>query len=153
VALNEGVCRLGNWSVRVLWEGELVHTVAFCDLPPAGEVPEPIAAYCRGEPADLSSLRLPALDRPGKSAEVYREVRAVPYGTTTTYGTIGRRIGTSARAVGQAMRRNPTPLVVPCHRVIGSDGSILGFTPSVAIKEYLLALEQGRSVKRTGAKL
>ena len=98
-------------------------------------------------------LRSAALDRPGKSAEIYREVCAVPYGATTTYGTIARLAGTSARAVGQVMRRNPTPLVIPCHRVIGADGSIRGFTPSIAIKEYLLAMERGRSVKRSGAEL
>ncbi len=129
MALSEGVCRLGAWSVRVVWEGDLVHAVEFCDLPPAGEVPAPIAAYCRGEPVDLSLLRSTALERPGKSAAIYREVCAVPYGMTTTYGTIARLAGTSARAVGQVMRRNPTPLVVPCHRVIGADGSIRGFSP------------------------
>lgn len=150
MALKEGVCHLGAWSVRVVWEDDLVHEVDFCDLPPGGEVPAPIAAYCRGEPVDLGTLRSPALERPGKSAAIYRELRAVPYGTTTTYGTIARLVGTSARAVGQAMRRNPTPLVVPCHRVIGADGSIRGFTPSIAIKEHLLAMEGGRSVKRIG---
>lgn len=153
MALKEGVCRLGAWSVRVVWEGDLVHEVEFCDLPPGGEVPVPIEAYCRGEPVDLSLLRSAALERPGKSAAIYREVCAVPYGTTATYGTIARLAGTSARAVGQVMRRNPTPLVVPCHRVIGAGGSIRGFTPSIAIKEHLLAMERGRSVKRPDAKL
>ena len=153
MALSEGVCRLGRWSVRVVWEGDFVHEVRFCDLPPGGEVPAPIAAYCRGEQVDLSLLRSSALERPGKSASIYREVCAVPYGMTTTYGTIARLVGTSARAVGQVMRRNPTPLVVPCHRVIGADGSILGFSPSVAIKEHLLAMEHGRSVKRSDAEL
>ncbi len=148
MALKEGVCRLGAWSVLVVWEGDLVHRVEFCDLSPGGEVPAPISAYCRGEPVDLSLLSSPALERPGKSAAIYREVCAVPYGTTTTYGTIARIVGTSARAVGQVMRRNPTPLVVPCHRVIGADGSIRGFTPSIAIKEHLLEMERGRSVKR-----
>jgi methylated-DNA-[protein]-cysteine S-methyltransferase len=109
MALSEGVCRLGDWSVRVVWKGDQVHAVEFCDLPPTGEVPGPIAAYCRGEPVDLSLLRSMALERPGKSAIIYREVCAVPYGMTTTYGTIARLAGTSARAVGQVMRRNPTP--------------------------------------------
>ncbi len=152
MALTEGVCPLGTWSVRVVWEGDLVHAVEFSDLPPDGEVPAPIEAYCRGEPVDLCTLRSAALDRPGKSAAIYREVCAVSYGTTTTYGTIARLVKTSARAVGQVMRRNPTPLVVPCHRVIGADGSIRGFTPSIEIKEHLLAMEGGRSVKRSGGK-
>ncbi len=152
MAIREGVCRLGAWSVRVVWEGNLVLEVEFCDLPPEGEVPAPIAAYCRGEPVDLSVLRSAALDRPGKSAEIYREVRAIPYGTTTSYGAIARAVGTGPRAVGQAMRRNPTPLVVPCHRVIGADGSIRGFSPSIAIKEHLLATEHGRNVMEPGEK-
>ena len=153
MALSEGVCSLGAWSVRIVWDGDLIHEVEFCDLPPTGEVPAPIAAYCRGDPVDLSLLRSTALERPGKSAAIYREVCAVPYGMTTTYGTIARLAGTSARAVGQVMRRNPTPLVVPCHRVIGADGSIRGFNPSIAIKEHLLAMERGRSVKRSAAEL
>ncbi len=146
--MSEGVCRLGDWAVRVVTEDGLVTRVEFVDEEPCGTVPEPIAAYCRGEPADLSSLRPAPLEKPGKSAEIYREVCAVPYGSTTTYGTIARLVGTSARAVGQAMRRNPTPLVIPCHRVIGADGSIRGFTPSVAIKEYLLAMERRSAPNR-----
>ncbi len=153
MALNEGVCRLGAWSVRVVWEGDIVHAVEFCDLSPRGEVPAPISAYCRGEQTDLSPLRSAALERPGKAAAIYHEVCAIPYGITTSYGTIARLAGTSARAVGQVMRRNPTPLVIPCHRVIGADGSIRGFSPSIAIKEHLLAMERGRSVKRSGAEL
>jgi methylated-DNA-[protein]-cysteine S-methyltransferase len=153
MAVRAGVCRLGDWSIRVVWEGDVVHEVEFCDLRPEGEVPPPLAAYCRGEPVDLSCLRAPVLDRPGKAAACYREVCAIPYGMTTTYGAIARIVGTSPRAVGQVMRRNPTPLVVPCHRVIGADGSIRGFAPSVAIKEYLLATERERSVKRSDAEL
>ena len=141
MAMSEGICRLGDWAVRVVMEDDLVRRVEFVDAEPSGTVPAPIAAYCRGERVDLSVLRSAALEGPGRSVEIYREVCAVPYGSTTTYGTIARIVGTSARAVGQAMRRNPTPLVIPCHRVIGADGAIRGFTPSVAIKEYLLAME------------
>jgi methylated-DNA-[protein]-cysteine S-methyltransferase len=153
MALNEGVCRLGEWCVRVVWEDDIVHAVEFCDLPPAGSVPAPIAAYCRGESADLSPLCSTALGRPGMSAAIYREVCSIPDGMTMSYGAIARLCGTSPRAVGQVMRRNPTPLVIPCHRVIGADGSIRGFSPSIAIKEYLLAMERGRTVKRSGAEL
>ncbi len=115
MALSEGVCRLGTWSVRVVWEGDVIHAVEFCDLPPAGEVPAPIAAYCRGEPVDLSLLRSMALERPGKSAAIYREVCAVPYGMTTTYGTdrpARRNLGPS-RGPGHAPQpdaaRGPVP--------------------------------------------
>jgi len=58
-----------------------------------------------------------------------------------TYGDIARRAGTSPRVVGQAMRRNMVPLVIPCHRVVSQSG-IGGFTPDPAIKEDLLAMER-----------
>lgn len=141
MAVTAGACRLGEWSVRVTVEAGRVLTVEFTDEEPWGEVPGPIAAYCRGEHADTCRLRSIALERSGKFAEIYRVCRTVPHGETTTYGAIARRVGTSARAVGQAMRRNPTPLVIPCHRVIAADGSIGGFSPSVAIKRFLLELE------------
>ena len=143
MAVTGGACRLGDGIVYVEMEGDLVRRIEFMDGEPWGMVPESIAAYCRGEPVDLSGLRSIALEGSGRSAAIYREVCLIPYGTTTTYGAIARQIGSSPRAVGQAMRRNPTPLVVPCHRVIGADGTLRGFTPSVAIKAFLLALEQG----------
>ena len=70
--------------------------------------------------------------------------REIPYGSTVTYGEIAREVGTSPRAVGQAMARNPTPLVIPCHRVVAADG-IGGFSPSVEIKEALLAMEKAKT--------
>ncbi len=71
---------------------------------------------------------------------------AVPYGETASYGEIGRRIGTrGARAVGGALNKNPLPLCIPCHRVIGANGSLVGFggTGGLKLKRYLLELERG----------
>jgi len=82
---------------------------------------------------------------------VWRETRRIPRGATATYGEIARAIGRplAARAVGQAMRRNPAPVLVPCHRVVGIDGGG-GYggpaprgTPGARVKEFLLQLEQG----------
>jgi methylated-DNA-[protein]-cysteine S-methyltransferase len=78
------------------------------------------------------------------SAVISRAVRKVGYGETATYGEIAEAVGTSPRAVGQAMARNPTPLVIPCHRIVSKNG-LGGFTPSVEIKRELLAME--RSVR------
>jgi methylated-DNA-[protein]-cysteine S-methyltransferase len=72
---------------------------------------------------------------------IYRAVRDVPYGKTATYGEIAVKVSTSPRVVGQAMARNPTPLVIPCHRIVAAHG-IGGFSPSVEIKEALLAMEK-----------
>ncbi|MCX8005652.1 MAG: methylated-DNA--[protein]-cysteine S-methyltransferase [Burkholderiaceae bacterium] len=66
-----------------------------------------------------------------------------PYGTTVSYAALARRIGrpTAARAVGMANGANPLPIVVPCHRVIGADGSLTGFSAGLARKRWLLAHE------------
>jgi methylated-DNA-[protein]-cysteine S-methyltransferase len=77
---------------------------------------------------------------------VWDEVRAIPYGQTATYADIARRIGRprACRAVGRANGRNPLAVVVPCHRVIGSDGSLTGYAGGVEMKRTLLDLERGQ---------
>ena len=75
--------------------------------------------------------------------KVWREVKAIPYGTTCSYREIAERIGhpRAYRAVGAANGANPTPIIVPCHRVIGRDGSLRGYGSGLAMKERLLRLE------------
>jgi methylated-DNA-[protein]-cysteine S-methyltransferase len=77
---------------------------------------------------------------------VWDEVRAIPYGQTATYAEIARRIGRpgASRAVGRANGRNPLAVIVPCHRVVGSDGSLTGYAGGIAMKRALLDLEQGQ---------
>jgi methylated-DNA-[protein]-cysteine S-methyltransferase len=135
-----GSCRLGLWHVQVTWSGTNIHRVRFATTGIPGEVPEPIRRFCAGHPVDLTALDSVALHEDTVYARIYRAVQKVPYGSTVTYGEIAREVGTSPRAVGQAMARNPTPLVIPCHRVVAADG-IGGFSPSVEIKEALLAME------------
>jgi methylated-DNA-[protein]-cysteine S-methyltransferase len=76
---------------------------------------------------------------------VWQEVQAIPYGRTASYAEIAWRIGHpgAARAVGRANARNPVCLVVPCHRVVGSDGSLTGYAGGLERKRALLALERG----------
>ena len=75
---------------------------------------------------------------------VWSRLCEIPYGATTSYGELARRVGNpkASRAVGLANGRNPIPIVIPCHRVIGSDGSLTGYGGGLAIKERLLALER-----------
>ena len=75
--------------------------------------------------------------------QVWEGLRAIPYGETISYGELARRIGKpeAVRAVGAANGSNPIPIIVPCHRVIGSDGSLTGYGGGLTIKEKLLALE------------
>jgi methylated-DNA-[protein]-cysteine S-methyltransferase len=76
--------------------------------------------------------------------KVWTELCEIPYGETISYGELARRIGnpTAARAVGLANGSNPIPIVIPCHRVIGSNGRLTGYGGGLPIKEKLLALER-----------
>lgn len=76
--------------------------------------------------------------------QVWEAVAQVPYGQTCSYSEIARRIGKlkSARAVGMANHNNPVPIVIPCHRIIGANGSLTGYGAGISIKEKLLHLEQ-----------
>jgi len=143
-----GSCRLGLWHVHVWWSGEMIHRVRFAQTGISGPVPAPILKYCAGHMVDLSELATIACEGESVSSRIYRAVREVPYGSTATYGQIAAQVGTSPRVVGRAMAHNPTPLVVPCHRIVAAHG-IGGFSPALEIKEQLLALEQ-KGKKRAG---
>ncbi len=75
---------------------------------------------------------------------VWEALRRIPYGETISYGELARRIGTptASRAVGAANGKNPLAIVVPCHRVIGTDGTLTGYGGGLPVKETLLALER-----------
>ena len=75
---------------------------------------------------------------------VWRALKTIPYGTTVSYGTISKKIGNpkASRAVGAANGQNPVSIIVPCHRVIGSTGKLVGYGGGLPIKTALLELEQ-----------
>ena len=73
---------------------------------------------------------------------VWSILEEIPYGETTTYGEIASRLGESAQAVGKAVGQNPLSIVVPCHRVIGKNGSLTGYAGGVKRKQFLLELEE-----------
>jgi methylated-DNA-[protein]-cysteine S-methyltransferase len=83
---------------------------------------------------------------------VWSALRKVPYGTTTTYLQVARDISNekAARAVGNALRANPIIVIVPCHRVIGSDGELTGYGGGLSVKKRLLELEQKNTALRDG---
>jgi len=78
---------------------------------------------------------------------VWSAVQRIPYGATDTYGEIARRLGEpdSARAVGRANARNPIAIIVPCHRVIGSNGDLTGYAGGLDRKKWLLDMESGQT--------
>ena len=110
---------------------------------PFREAVEQLGAYFAGELRRFDLLLAPA-GTPFQ-LEVWTALRAIPYGETVTYGEIAGRLGRpgAQRAVGAANGRNPIPIVIPCHRVVGADGSLTGFGGGLPIKRRLLALECG----------
>ncbi len=74
---------------------------------------------------------------------MWRELLKVPYGTTISYKQLAKRLGTSRgfQAVGRANAANPVPIIVPCHRIVGTDGSLVGYASGLKTKEFLLKLE------------
>ena len=75
--------------------------------------------------------------------KVWRALADIPYGQTVTYGALARRVGCpgGARAVGQANHRNPLPILLPCHRVVGAGGALTGYGGGLEVKRFLLKLE------------
>jgi methylated-DNA-[protein]-cysteine S-methyltransferase len=105
-----------------------------------------VRRHLSGQPDDFADVPLDTEALPPFFAQVYEALRRVPSGATTTYGALGRKIsGTTgaARAVGVAMAKNPFALLVPCHRVVGSDGKLHGFSAhgGLTTKAKLLAIE------------
>lgn len=111
-----------------------------------------ITRFLAGEPSDLDGIPVDLEGLPPFCRKVLEALRATRRGETFTYGQLARMAGSpgGSRAVGQAMARNPLPIVIPCHRVVAADGpggfSLFG---SLASKERLLALE-GKALRHTG---
>ena len=104
---------------------------------------EAIRSLLRGEPADLSRIDLDMAGVPDFNRSVYEIARTIAPGRTLTYGEIAARVGMpkDARAVGQALGRNPFPIVVPCHRVVAADGRMHGFSGPGGVTTKLKLLE------------
>jgi len=112
------------------------------DSPAFAEVLRQLRAYFAGE---LENFDLPlAPEGTAFQKKVWDELCQIPYGETISYGALAKRIGNpnASRAVGLANGSNPIPIVIPCHRVIGSNGKLTGYGGGLPIKEKLLALEK-----------
>lgn len=105
------------------------------------EAVEQLSQYFEGKRTEFNlsiSLKGTAFQK-----QVWQELRNIPYGKTATYGEIAERINNpkACRAVGLANNKNPLPIIVPCHRIIGKDGSLTGFGGGLELKKQLLDLE------------
>jgi methylated-DNA-[protein]-cysteine S-methyltransferase len=112
------------------------------DQAPFGKTIRQLKAYFAGE-LEKFDLQL-APEGTSFQLEVWRRLCEIPYGATVSYGELANRIGNpkACRAVGLANGSNPIPIVIPCHRVIGSNGNLTGYGGGLPIKEKLLALER-----------
>ena len=111
------------------------------DKTPFKEVVRQLEDYFDGK---LKDFDLPLiLDGTAFQLLVWNNLRKIPYGETISYGQLAKRIGSpdAARAVGLANGSNPIPIIIPCHRVIGSNGDLTGFGGGLPLKKKLLALE------------
>ena len=105
------------------------------------EVIDQLTRYFNGRLAKFS-VSIDLLGTPFQ-VRVWKELNKIPYGTTISYKQLAKRLGTSKgfQAIGRANAANPIPIIIPCHRVIGTDGSLVGYASGIKTKEFLLKLE------------
>ncbi|HEX5322364.1 MAG TPA: methylated-DNA--[protein]-cysteine S-methyltransferase [Capsulimonadaceae bacterium] len=119
------------------------------DVPPFAAVRQQLEAYFEGQ---LTQFDLPLAPK-GDSFQqkVWQELVNIPYGETTSYGAIARKLGDVAlsRAVGSANGSNPIAIIVPCHRVIGSNGKLVGYAGGLETKKALLDFEASVAIHGT----
>ena len=131
----------GRHSLKIIEKLKDAGAEVVEDAPRTAEVRRQLAEYFAGERREFD-LALAPQGTPFERA-VWGELLKIPFGETRTYGEIAETLGRpgAARAVGRANSANPIPIVVPCHRVIGSDGSLTGFGGGLDAKSRLLELE------------
>jgi len=135
-----------------------VTILASRDLPDARDSPSPLLREARAQLAAWFEGRLTGFDLPLAEPRTPRgpahraAITAIGYGETASYGAIARRLGSSPRAVGQACARNPLPIVIPCHRVLGANDRIGHYSGGQGIitKSWLLDHEKRHTARQKG---
>lgn len=122
---------------------DVVNSQAICSPRLFQSLVKRLQAYYDGQRVDFDD-KLDLSGSTGFQRSVWRATRSIPYGETRSYGWIAVQIGRpkAPRAIGQALKSNPLPVIIPCHRVIGSDGTLGGFGDGLEMKKYLLRLEK-----------
>jgi methylated-DNA-[protein]-cysteine S-methyltransferase len=112
------------------------------DYPFFGDLPQRLQRYFRGQRVNFAD-KLDLREATQFQRAVLELVHSIPYGETRSYAWVAKELGKlkSFRAVGQVLARNPLPIIVPCHRVVGSDGSLVGFGSGLELKKRLLDIE------------
>lgn len=131
--------------VSVLWNATSINARKSPYHPILLETEKQLREYFTGK---RKAFALPlAVDGTVFQKRVWTALQKIPYGETRSYGELAKSIGSpkACRAVGGANGKNPLSIVVPCHRVIGSDGSLTGFGGGIRRKQILLAIESGKT--------
>lgn len=139
-------------KIGIAEEDGALTRLSFLTEPPAGTALEetPLIARCKAELGEYFAGQRKDFDLPlcpkgtDFQQRVWAALREIPYGETRTYGEIAAAVGNpkAARAVGMANNRNPIAVIVPCHRVVGSGGKLVGYAGGLDKKEFLLELER-----------
>lgn len=136
-------------KVYICQEGDYIVALGFArpaaeerETPLLGEAHAQLAAYFAGQRRGFQLPLCPAGTDFQK--RVWKQLQKIPYGVTITYGELAQRVGCpkGARAVGGACGKNPIGILIPCHRVVGKDGSLVGFAWGEERKKFLLQLEK-----------
>jgi methylated-DNA-[protein]-cysteine S-methyltransferase len=145
IGSSDGLCRL-TWhqptTEAVLAELSPFLSGAVADFHPFGDLPLRLQRYFRGEMVSFPDK----LDLKGVTPfqrAVLLLVHSIPYGETRSYASVANELGKAKafRVVGQVLAQNPIPIIIPCHRVIGSDGGLVGFGSGLGLKRRLLEME------------
>ena len=138
----------GDFLTRLSFtDKSIMSTDKAADIPVFEDAKKWLDIYFSGKAPDFT----PALKLTGTDFQmrVWEKLTKIPFGKTVTYGTLAKGIAAetgkermSAQAIGGAVRKNPIGIIVPCHRVIGSDGSLTGFAGGIEVKKRLLQLEK-----------
>jgi len=135
--------RIASTPGRLRWSGPLPNSIAVAK--------QELELYFGGIPTQFDDVAIDFGDRPPFHLTLYAMARKIPWGQTVTYGELARALGApgAARAVGQAMGRNPVPVIMPCHRVLASGSGLGGFSaPGGAVtKQRLLELERANAIE------
>lgn len=137
---GEGEALTGLWMEGQKYFGSGVHPAREGEAPVFGEVRRWLERYFAGEDPGPTPLLAP--EGTPFQRRVWELLRSIPWGETVTYGELARRLGSSARAVGSAVGRNPISILIPCHRVLGADGGLTGYAGGVERKMWLLHNEK-----------
>lgn len=139
-----GIAEQNDKITYIFFEGEGAPSVgyAFKEAPVLIEANKQLQEYFKGQRKEFSLPLAPVGTE--FMLRVWEALRTIPYGETRTYKEIATAVGNNkaCRAVGMANNRNPISIVTPCHRVIGSNGDLVGYAGGLNIKSYLLDLER-----------